>query len=71
MWEKKTQAWSQKWHWVYVGGGGGLKSFSCQTQLLSWVGVVTIIKIILKVNFEGLSRISIKKEGLVVSSLII
>ena len=28
------------WHWVCVGGGvGGLKSFLCQTQLLSWVEV--------------------------------
>ena len=26
------------WHWV-CGGGGGLKSFSCHTQLLSWVEV--------------------------------
>ena len=25
------------WHWVC--GGGGLKSFSCQTQLFSWVAV--------------------------------
>ena len=30
------------------GGGGDLKSFSCQTQLLNWVGVVTILKIVLK-----------------------
>ena len=27
------------WHWVC--GGGGLKSFSYQTQLFSWVGAVT------------------------------
>ena len=27
------------WHWVCVVDGGGVKSFSCQTQLLSWVEV--------------------------------
>ena len=29
-------------HWVCVVGGCGVKSFLCRTQLLSWVGVVTI-----------------------------
>ena len=32
---------------------GGLKSFSCQTQLLSWVGVVTIVRLSATVPLGG------------------
>ena len=60
------------WWWWWVVGGGWWWSkvifLSNPTFELSWgwVWVVTIIKIILKVKFEGWSCISIKKEGLVV-----